>query len=77
MVDGFVIANVWYQNVLVVINPDDGNVLKVYDFKNLYTNRSPQADCFNGISVTEKKDELFVTGKQWPSLYRIRLSLDD
>lgn len=73
MVNGLVFANIWYQDVLVAIDPVDGQVVKVYDFTKLYTKRSPDADCFNGISVTDKMDELLVTGKNWPSMYRIRL----
>lgn len=74
MVDGLVFANIWYQDVLVAIDPVDGQVVKVYDFSKLYTKRSPDADCFNGVSVSDKKDELLVTGKNWPSMYRIKLS---
>lgn len=74
MVDGLIFANIWYQDVLVAIDPVDGQVAKVYDFSRLYTKRSPDADCFNGISVSDKKDELLVTGKNWPSMYRIKLS---
>jgi glutamine cyclotransferase len=73
MVNGLVFANIWYQNVLVAIDPVDGQVVKVYDFSKLYTKRSPDADCFNGISVTDTKNELLVTGKNWPSMYRIKL----
>ena len=73
MVNGLVFANVWYQNVLIAIDPVNGQVVRVYDFTKLYTKRSPGADCFNGISVTEKQDELLVTGKNWPNMYRIRL----
>lgn len=73
MVNGFVFANVWYQNTLIAIDPQDGKTKRVYDFTNLYKDRIPAADCFNGISVTDKKNELFVTGKNWPYMYRIRL----
>ena len=73
MVNGLVFANIWYQNVLVAINPQDGKVVRVFDFGELYKDRTPTADCFNGISVTEKMDEVFVTGKNWPHMYRIKL----
>jgi len=73
MVNDLVFANVWYQNVLVAIGPQDGRVTRVYDFGNLYKDRIPTADCFNGISVTDEKDELLVTGKKWPYMYRIKL----
>ena len=71
--NGTVLANIWYRDVIVQIRPDTGLVQQSYDFSTLYTNRNRHADCFNGISVTDKKDELWVTGKQWPHMYRIRL----
>ena len=83
------LSNVWYNNVLLRIklpesndgNPDDdelvGNVITMYNFQTLYTDRSFKADSFNGISLTPLKDqtpnELYVTGKYWPYLYRIKL----
>jgi len=73
---GHVLSNVWYQDVLVKIDPKDGKVVRVYDFKNLFPARNRGADCFNGISITENEDELWVTGKQWSKMFRIKL-LDD
>lgn len=71
--NGTVLANIWYQDVLIRIDPTSGYVLQVYNFVNLYKDRVSTADCFNGISVTDTKDELWVTGKQWPNMYRIKL----
>ena len=70
---GTVLANIWYQDVLIRIDPTTGYVLHVYNFMDLYKDRVATADCFNGISVTDTKDELWVTGKQWPNMYRIKL----
>ena len=70
---GTVLANVWYRDVLLQIDPKSGFVLREYDFASLYTGRDRHADCFNGISLTDVDDELWVTGKLWPKMYRIRL----
>lgn len=70
---GAVLANVWYQDYLLRIDPATGSVSHIYDFSNLYQNRAQSADCFNGISVTDMEDELWVTGKHWPNMYRIKL----
>jgi glutamine cyclotransferase len=50
---GTLLANVWYQNLLLRIDPHSGQVLRVYDMSQLYpaTERSPKADSFNGIAV--------------------------
>uniref|UniRef100_A0A7S4WIL9 Glutamine cyclotransferase n=2 Tax=Ditylum brightwellii TaxID=49249 RepID=A0A7S4WIL9_9STRA len=70
---GDILANVWYNDVIIRIDPLTGSVRRVYDFKSLYTDRDGSEDCFNGISVSDVEGELFVTGKWWPSLYRIKL----
>lgn len=74
-VDGYIISNIWYQDALVKIDYETGNVKTAYDFRALYTNRPDNVDCFNGISVTDKPGELWVTGKWWPYMYRIKLAM--
>lgn len=71
--NGTILANVWYQNVLIRIDPTTGFVQQVYDFSSLYINRTPKADCFNGIALTDTPGELYVTGKWWPHMYRVKL----
>ena len=76
-----ILANVWYQDVLISICPESGQVKKVYDLRDLYPHdqRNKDADCLNGISITgtRPKDneglEVWVTGKLWPKMYRIQL----
>jgi len=73
-VNGRVLANVWYQDVMVSIDPNTGTVDRLIDFKDLYKNRDSQADCFNGIAQWgDEPGELLVTGKLWPKMYRIKL----
>ena len=71
--NGTILANVWYQNVLIRIDPTTGFVQKVYKFSGLYRNRTLKADCFNGIALTDTPGELYVTGKWWPHMYRVKL----
>jgi glutamine cyclotransferase len=73
---GTLLANVWYQNVLLRIDPVTGQVLRVYDMAQLYPSkdRSPKADCFNGIAIVpETPNEVWVTGKWWPHMYLVKL----
>mmetsp|Transcript_25355 Transcript_25355/g.33085 ORF Transcript_25355/g.33085 Transcript_25355/m.33085 type:complete len:182 (-) Transcript_25355:160-705(-) len=72
---GRVIANVWYEDVILVINPETGVVEKEYDFETLWPSqdRTKDADCLNGISISEDPDVLYVTGKQWDRMFLIRL----
>lgn len=70
---GTVLANLWYQDVIVRIDLETGHVVRVYDFSKLHTQRNPGEDCFNGIALAEAHDELYVTGKKWPAMYRVKL----
>ncbi len=77
-----ILANVWYQDVLIRIDPVTAKITRVYDLSDIYPydqRKKDGADCLNGISVTGKEAseeeglELWVTGKLWPKMYRIRL----
>eukprot|EP00815_Leptocylindrus_aporus_P012717 CAMPEP_0116067520 /NCGR_PEP_ID=MMETSP0322-20121206/11079_1 /TAXON_ID=163516 /ORGANISM="Leptocylindrus danicus var. apora, Strain B651" /LENGTH=306 /DNA_ID=CAMNT_0003554385 /DNA_START=388 /DNA_END=1311 /DNA_ORIENTATION=+ len=79
-VNGKILANVWYQDKIISIDPDTGIVEKVYDFTNLFPKKDrgvnslgEKVDCFNGISISDVEGEVFVTGKYWPKIYRVKL----
>jgi glutamine cyclotransferase len=70
------LANVWFENVLLRIDPSTGWVSTIYDLSSLYTDRAPGgADVLNGIAVLPGTNgrELWVTGKLWPALFHIEL----
>ena len=72
-----VVANVWFEDVLLIINPESGLVEKEYDFSTLYDQagvvKSQRSDVFNGISVSSDPDILYVTGKFWSNMFKIKL----
>jgi glutaminyl-peptide cyclotransferase len=83
-----ILANVWITNMIVRIDIATGFILTIYDFSSLYTNRTTKADVFNGIALTYdalqqfnnnntttgiQTDQVWVTGKYWPSMYRVQL----
>mmetsp|Transcript_19499 Transcript_19499/g.31365 ORF Transcript_19499/g.31365 Transcript_19499/m.31365 type:complete len:237 (-) Transcript_19499:98-808(-) len=73
---GRVLANVWFEDVLLVIDPETGTVEKEYDFATLWPKEDRAkhgADVFNGISVSEDPNVLYVTGKQWDRMFQIEL----
>ena len=73
---GRVLANVWFEDVLLVINPTTGLVEKEYDFKSLWPEKERKAegaDVFNGISISNIPDQLYVTGKLWNRMFVIEL----
>ena len=75
-VKGEIYANVWQTNFIVRIDPHDGHVLGVINLSGLLPASDQvvgQTDVLNGIAYDAKGDRLFVTGKNWPKLFEIRL----
>ncbi|WP_040591808.1 glutaminyl-peptide cyclotransferase [Schlesneria paludicola] len=68
-------ANVWYQDTIVRISPETGEVLGWVDLSNLYprTQRRSNEDVLNGIAYDPDSDRLLVTGKNWPHLFEIKV----
>jgi glutamine cyclotransferase len=74
-VDGAVWANVWQANQLVRIDPASGVVTAIADLRGILApeDRRPDTDVLNGIAWDGEANTLWVTGKRWPWIYRIRL----
>jgi glutamine cyclotransferase len=67
------LANVWLQDVLVRIDMESGFVTHIYDLQALWPDRPRTVDVLNGIAITDEPEVVWVTGKWWPSIYKIRL----
>ena len=76
-IDGEVWANVWQTDYIVRIDPASGRVVGVIDLTGLLPRdqvKDPLDDVLNGIAWDAENRRLFVTGKNWPSLFEIRLT---
>ena len=80
-VKGEVLANIWQTNFIVRIDPKTGKVTGVIDLTSLAQQEAAQAartgkpiDVLNGIAYDAVHDRLFVTGKNWSSLYEIKVT---
>ncbi len=71
-VRGRIYANVWYRDRIAVIDPESGKVEAWIDLSQLWPDR-PSDKVLNGIAYDSTGDRLFVTGKNWPKLYEIKL----
>jgi glutamine cyclotransferase len=73
---GLVWANVWTTGTIVAIDPGDGRVVGELDASALVTpNRAAGGDVLNGIAaIPSTPDEFLLTGKRWPTTYRVRIS---
>ena len=75
-VKGEIYANVWQTNWIVRIDPHTGHVVGLINLCGLLGPADQihgQTDVLNGIAYDGKRDRLFVTGKNWPKLFEIRL----
>jgi glutamine cyclotransferase len=75
-VKGEIFANVWQTNWIVRIDPSSGHVVGAINCAGLLKHAdivAGQTDVLNGIAYDSKNDRLFVTGKNWPKLFEIRL----
>src|ERR1700733_2701914 len=75
-VKGEIYANVWQTNSIVRIDPHTGQVIGIINLTGLLKPSdivAGQTDVLNGIAYDAKGDRLFVTGKNWPKLFEIRL----
>jgi glutaminyl-peptide cyclotransferase len=75
-VKGEIYANVWQTNWVVRIDPHDGHVRGAINLGGLLGRADfvpGQTDVLNGIAYDAVGDRLFVTGKNWPKLFEIKL----
>jgi glutaminyl-peptide cyclotransferase len=73
-VDGQVWANVWQTDEVVRIDPATGQVTATVDLSGLRTADVPTDHVLNGIAAVPGTDEFLVTGKNWPTIFRIRFT---
>ena len=75
-IDGKIWANVYTADEIVIIDPKDGRVEGVIDCRGLLPKelRTPDTDVLNGIAYDEKTDKIYLTGKNWPKIYEIKLT---
>lgn len=74
-IGGKIWANVYTSDEIVIIDPKDGKVTGVIDCRGLLPRslRTPDTDVLNGIAYEPKSGKIYLTGKNWPKLYEIRL----
>lgn len=75
-INGLIFANIYLTDTIVAVNPDDGNVVSLIDLTGLRPaqNQAMQGEVLNGIAYDSINDKLYLTGKNWPSLYEVRLA---
>ena len=74
-IKGEIYANVWHSDVIARISPQDGHVIAWIDLAGLLPadQKINEESVLNGIAYDARHDRLFVTGKQWPTVFEIKL----
>jgi glutamine cyclotransferase len=75
-INGDVYANIWMTNKIAIINPATGQVKAWVDLTGLPASVASKTNLnavLNGIAYDQQNDRLYVTGKDWSSLYQIKL----
>lgn len=74
-INGKIYGNIWQKDAIAIINPETGAVEAVVDLSGLRKDvKNPQAEVLNGIAYNPKTRTIFVTGKNWDTLFEIRIS---
>ncbi len=76
-INGYIYANQWLTNYILKIDPSSGKVVGRADFESLgneIKTKYPNAGEMNGIAFDSASGQVFITGKNWPNLYEIRLN---
>ncbi|OYY91772.1 MAG: glutamine cyclotransferase [Sphingomonas sp. 28-66-16] len=74
-VEGEIYANIWMTDWIARIDPESGQVVGWIDVSKLAADSGSDGvnSVANGIAWDAKRRRLYVTGKNWPWLYEIKL----
>ncbi|MCF8009526.1 MAG: glutaminyl-peptide cyclotransferase [Halanaerobiales bacterium] len=74
-INGKIFANIWYQDLIVIIEPEDGKITGVVDLSNIINQNDYEYELnvLNGIAYNKEKDTIYITGKLWPLIFEIEL----
>jgi glutaminyl-peptide cyclotransferase len=74
-IHGEIYANVWHSDRIARISPKDGHVIAWIDLTGLLpaSQKVDSESVLNGIAYDAQHDRIFVTGKQWPTIFEIKI----
>ena len=74
--EGFIWANIWHDNRIVKINPATGDVVGVMDLSAITKSvkLTDAESVLNGIAYDADKKAFWITGKQWPKMFLVKLN---
>lgn len=74
-IKGEIYANVWHSEMIARVSPRDGHVIAWIDLTGLLpaSQKVDSESVLNGIAYDSLHDRIFVTGKQWPTIFEIKV----
>ena len=74
-VNGEIWANIWYEDRIARVSPENGKLLGWIDLSGLYpkSQRDDRDQVLNGIAQDPDTKKIYVTGKNWPKLFEIEI----
>jgi glutaminyl-peptide cyclotransferase len=75
-VDGFIWANIWHDKRILKIDSTTGQVVGVMDLTAIIhsLNLKDSESVLNGIAYDTEKKAMWVTGKQWPKMFLLKIN---
>jgi glutaminyl-peptide cyclotransferase len=75
MVDGEIYANIYQKGYIIIIDPKNGAVTGVINTKDLEKKigNEKEAEVLNGIAYHKERQTIFLTGKNWDTLFEIKV----
>jgi glutamine cyclotransferase len=75
-IKGYLYANIWLTNIIVKIDPLNGNIVGKLDLEELANEAKKDyagALEMNGIAYDFRSEKIYITGKLWPSIFEIKI----
>lgn len=76
---GYVLANIWFSDQIMVIDANTGKVAAYIETATLYPKEQRVKELYsqdavlNGIAWDPAEDVLYLTGKLWPRMYKVKV----
>lgn len=79
LIEGYVYANIWLTDRIVKIDTANGHITGDINLKGLLQQYAPGTRVtddavLNGIAYDSTTKKLFITGKDWPKLFEVKLN---
>lgn len=74
-VEGKIYANTYQKDGVAIINPDNGAIEGLIDFRGLRdkVSQHEELDVLNGIAYHPESQKLYVTGKNWNKIFEVEI----